>query len=156
MVSEIEACPVCAVPEAGEFLAEYTAWLWGCGATAIRIEKNVWRMAEAFGLEVAVALLPRHIELTLRACGTGERTVVIRKMAACGISFDINTRLSRLSWEVADRKIGFHEACRRFDLIKETKPTAWWETLLLASLGGMPWLWRWFSRPLSPAFISSR
>ena len=113
MVSEIEACPVCAVPEAGEFLAEYTAWLWGCGATAIRIEKNVWRMAEAFGLE---------------------RTVVIRKMAACGISFDINTRLSRLSWEVADRKIGFHEACRRFDLIKETKPTAWWETLLLASL----------------------
>lgn len=134
MVSEIEACPVCAVPEAGEFLAEYTAWLWGCGATAIRIEKNVWRMAEAFGLEVAVALLPHHIELTLRACGTGERTVVIRKMAACGISFDINTRLSRLSWEVADRKIGFREACRRFDQIKETKPTAWWETLLLASL----------------------
>ena len=134
MVSGIEARPVCAVAQAGEFLADYTAWLWGSGATAIRIEKNVSRMADAFGLEAAVALLPRHVELAIGNGCPGERTVIIRKMASCGISFDINTRLSRLSWEIADRKIGFRQACQRFEIIKKTKPTAWWETLLLASL----------------------
>lgn len=28
----------------GRFLAEYSAWLWGSGATCVRIDKNVSRM----------------------------------------------------------------------------------------------------------------
>ena len=38
------------VSESGEFLAEYTAWLWGCGATAIRIEKK--RRADSPGARI--------------------------------------------------------------------------------------------------------
>ncbi len=134
MISKEKETADLSVDEVGEFLAEYTAWLWGSGSTAIRIEKNVGRMAKTFGCEMDVALLPRHIELAIGASLTGERTVIIRKMAACGISFDINTRLSRLSWEIADGKIGFEEASRRFERIKEVSPTNRWEVLMLASL----------------------
>ena len=117
------------VSESGEFLAEYTAWLWGCGATAIRIEKNVGRIARALGFDMDLTLLPHHIELGLGKPDTGERIVIIRKVAQCGVSFDINARLSRLSWEIADGKVGFAEAKKRFGRIMKTPPTGRWEVL---------------------------
>ena len=43
------------------FLAEYAAWLLGCGATCIRIEKNVRRMAHAFHVEMSIALMPSYV-----------------------------------------------------------------------------------------------
>lgn len=118
----------------GEFLADYTAWLWGCASTCIRIEKNVSRMAKAFGVEAEVTLMPRHIQLALGDETSPCRMVIVRKTMKCGISFDINTRLSRLSWEVADGRIGFAGACARFEQIKQTRPTNPWEVLVLTSL----------------------
>ncbi len=123
-----------AFEEAGEFLADYTAWLWGSGSTCIRIEKNVGRMAKALGVTTQITLLPRHIELAVGAERNPCRAVIVRKTAACGISFDINARLSRLSWELADGKIDFHTAISRFNRIKTTAPTNRWQVLILASL----------------------
>ena len=34
------------------FLSDYAAWLMGCGATCARIEKNIRRMSEAFGMPI--------------------------------------------------------------------------------------------------------
>lgn len=118
-----------------DFLAEYTAWLWGCGATCIRIEKNVARLSEALGVEADVTVMPRHVELYARSpLGDAELPVVIRKAPHCGLNFTINTRLSRLSWEVADGKIGYSEAVARFKEIIASPPTGRNEVLLLASL----------------------
>lgn len=116
------------------FLAEYAAWLLGCGATCIRIEKNTRRMAGAFGLVLDISIMPTHIFVSVGR-GEGERAEsVMRKTAPCGISFNLNARLSRLSWEVADNHIAFAEAAARFNDIKSSRPTGDIEVLLLASL----------------------
>ena len=47
----------------GKFLANYAATLLKCGATSVRIEKNVCRIAEAYGLKAEV-----FHHLAMRGC----------------------------------------------------------------------------------------
>lgn len=122
------------VNEACRFLADYAAWLLGCGATCIRIEKNVRRMSEAFGLQTELAVMPRHIHLSVRGSREPVACAELQRQRPAGISFDLNTRLSRLSWEVADGKVGFAEACRQLDAMPQVRPVSPSLVLLLASV----------------------
>ncbi len=118
----------------GEFLSEYSAWLLGCGATCIRLERNVNRMAAVLGCGAVMTILPRHIHLTVcRKDKTDSYTCIAGTMAV-PISFDINTKLSELSWALADGKIGFAEARERFAAIIGAPAAARGQVLLLASL----------------------
>lgn len=119
---------------ASAFLADYASLLAGCGATCIRIEKNIGRMAGAFGLESDIAIMPTHVYVTVWNGDMSQNSMTIRKTAGCGISFNLNARLSRLSWEVADNHLDLHAAAERFERIKETPPTGKNEVLLLTSL----------------------
>lgn len=116
------------------FLADYTAWLWGCGATCIRIHKNVARMAEALGVEADVTILPHHVEISVKDHQGVSIPLVCSPIHQAGIDFAMNTRLSRLSWSLADGKIDFHEAQKAMHLITHAPKTAWWQVLLLTSL----------------------
>lgn len=118
----------------GAFLAEYAAWLIGCGATCIRVDKNCRRMAASWGLGVDLTVMPAHINVSVWGADPVDAVVVVRRAVACGISFNINAKLSRLSWEVADDGLGFDETRARFDDIVKTRPTDAREVLLLASL----------------------
>lgn len=120
--------------EKGAFLAEYASWLSGCGATCIRIEKNTRRMAASFGIGFDISVMPTHVYVSVWRDNAADAYVVMRKTAACGISFNLNAKLSRLSWEIADQGLDFAGAEQRFNDIKQTKPTDKWEVLLLASL----------------------
>ena len=115
------------------FLADYAALLSGCGATCIRIEKNTRRMASAFGVECDITIMPTHIYVSLADNDSTERCMAMRKTAACGISFELNAKLSRLSWEVADNKLDINTAIEHFNKIKQTKHTGKWEVLILTS-----------------------
>ena len=92
------------------FLSAYTSWLAGCGATCIRLEKNVGRIAAAYGMNVEIAMMPRHIHLSVWNSSHSEVVTAISSAKAIPVSFDINTRLSRLSWDIADGRIGFDDA----------------------------------------------
>ena len=123
------------VREAGVFLAEYTAWLWSCGATCIRTEKNVTRMADAFAMDADVSIMPGHVQVSVcPRTGDGETILLTRRIRPCGINFSMNASLSRLSWEVADGKADFATAVRRMEAIVATPPTDRREVLMLASL----------------------
>lgn len=100
--------------EEGQFLSDYAALLLGCGATCIRIEKNVGRIARSCGLTTDLIILPADILLTVRkddnrqvsyTCTAGIRNT--------GISFFLNTELSKLSWLVAEGKMDVREAAER-------------------------------------------
>lgn len=117
--------PVTAVPDCGLahgtslkeiclFLAEYSAWLLGSGATSIRLERNVHRMAESMGCRAEMTILPRHIHMTVFLTDCSDSYTYIIATRPMPISFDINTRLSRLSWSMADDRISFAEAKERF------------------------------------------
>lgn len=119
--------------DAGRFLAVYAAWLLGCGATCIRIEKNVRRMAEAWGVSSELVILPAHIQLV--ACDTaGRQSHNIEPVRHTAISFNINTCLSKLSWAVADEHISLAEAQSRLESIVRMPPSGKWTVWLLASL----------------------
>ena len=45
------------------FLSEYVTWLMSSGATCIRIEKNVARIAKAWNVDVRMTIMPSHIML---------------------------------------------------------------------------------------------
>ena len=47
------------------FLSEYAVSLLGCGATCIRLEKNINRMAAVFGKKVDLTIMPRHVHMTV-------------------------------------------------------------------------------------------
>ena len=119
--------------ETAAFLAEYVSLLSGCGATCIRIEKNTRRMAEAFGVNIDIFIMPAHVTVSVWNTDRSQTEMAQRKTASCGISFDLNTRLSQLSWKVADNSLPLHTAVERFQCIKTTKPTGKWEVLILAS-----------------------
>ncbi len=123
--------------EVALFLADYASSLLGCGATCIRIEKNVLRMAEAFRMEIELAIMPANVHLSVNDPERDERYATIRKIRKTGISFDINTRLSKLSWDVADHKITFAEAQTLFDEILLTPHANQLMVLILASAANM-------------------
>lgn len=116
------------------FLSDYAAWLLGSGSTCIRLERNVDRMAKTWNCHAVMTILPRHIHMTVSSLDHSESFTYISATGCYGISFDINSKLSSLSWEVADQRIDFHEARRRFDQIIQTKPETPSLVLLLASL----------------------
>ena len=120
--------------EVSLFLADYAAWLHGAGATCIRLERNVSRMAEALGCEAVMTILPRHIHLTTYTMGCSESYTYIAATRQMPISFDINTKLSSLSWKLADGRIDFKEARRKFETITGTPAERPQLVLLLASL----------------------
>ena len=119
--------------ETAAFLAEYASLLLGCGSTCIRIEKNTRRMAEAFGVNIDIFIMPAHVTVSVWNTDRSQTEMAQRKTASCGISFDLNTRLSQLSWKVADNSLPLHTAVERLQCIKTTKPTGNWEVLILAS-----------------------
>lgn len=116
------------------FLAEYAACMLRCGATCIRIRKNVARMAGAFGVEAQVAIMPRHVHVAVREAGGGRSQYETCWTQGGGISFRINSELSKLSWEVADGKADFAQACHAFEQIRKAPCENRWLVLLLASL----------------------
>lgn len=122
------------VKEACIFLSEYAAWLLGCGATCIRIEKNVRRMANAWQVTAQIIILPGHIHLVVWDQPHAHSYSNIERIRHTGISFCINTRLSNLSWAVADQALDFAGARASMDRIVQTPPLHPWLVSLLASL----------------------
>ncbi len=119
------------------FLADYAANMLGCGATCIRIEKNVNRISKALGVETELTIMPAHVQLSIMDSNNRNSYYEIRRMRPKGISFNINTQLSKLSWDLADGRLGFDDAQILLKQIVKTAPINKWEILVCASLANM-------------------
>ncbi len=116
------------------FLSEYSAWLLGSGATSIRLERNVRRMADSLDCRAEMTILPRHIHMTVFLPDHSDSYTYIIATHPMPISFDINTKLSRLSWSMADDGLGLDEVKERFNRIIKTPQANRHLVLLLASI----------------------
>lgn len=120
------------VSQTSKFLSEYAVELFGSGCTCIRLDKNIRRIAASLGMEVEFSVLPRHLHITVSKGEETSTTVVgIREMP---ISFSKITDLSRLSWEIADGKISFHEANDLLPRIIKCSAVKQWHLVLLVAL----------------------
>lgn len=123
------------VKEACIFLSDYAVWLLSCGATCIRIEKNVARMADKWGMKTDLIILPAHIQMVVWDAQHEHSYSNMERVRHTGIRFDMNTCLSRLSWMVADGKTDFAGARKRLAEIKKQKPLIGkWGVLLLVAM----------------------
>ena len=94
--------PTFPVNKTSTFIAEYAAWLYGCGATCTRIRENVARIAKKWNITCQLLIMPGSVELMVFDPTTNQSSVVIKRAPHTGISFYKNTYLSRLSWNIAD------------------------------------------------------
>ncbi len=97
------------------FLARYGTALLGCGATCIRLEKNIDRIAASWGMKTSITIMPRHLHITVTDPGSDDLFTAIDEVSPAAVSFSLNTRLSRLSWEVADCHLNYDNTVERFD-----------------------------------------
>lgn len=115
------------------FLSRYSAWLLGSGATSIRLEKNVCRIANAYGKEAELFIMPRHIHLSIWERGKTDVTTSIAAVNHTAISFNLNTELSKLSWEIADKKLDFTEVQDLFEHYIHSDCQNKWLVLMLVA-----------------------
>ena len=124
-------CEKAAPNAVAQFLAEYTTMLYNCGATCIRMERNVGRIAMALGVKADMTLLPRHINLSV-SNSDGSGVCNLTTPAGNGaVSFAVNTRLSRLSWRMADGTMTLEQAQNELKRIGASKGTDKWALLML-------------------------
>lgn len=118
------------------FLADYSARLLGSGATCIRLEMNVRRMAAAYGCHADVTILPRHIQVDVNPLdhSAGTRSQATVPVPPGPVSYNINTRLSALSWKIADRRLPLTTARRLYRTIICNDPQNPLLVLVLVSL----------------------
>lgn len=115
------------------FLSRYSARLIGAGATCIRLEKNVGRIARACGMQAELYITPRHVHISVWEKGATTVNTSIATVNHPCISFNLNTHLSELSWKMADGKISFRDAERIFHhLISADRQNKWLVMILVA------------------------
>lgn len=115
------------------FLRDYTTKLYASGATTIRIEQNLVRIAEAWDTKADFSILPTCIVLTLWDKNENCSYDVVGKIPADSINFHTITELSCLSWEIHDKKLSVDDAAEAYHNILETKRLSPWLVLVLTS-----------------------
>lgn len=114
------------------FLSQYAVRLLGCGATCIRLEKNISRIARRYGYTADFSIMPRHIHMCVRKGDDSFTSVATVQNSV--IDFDLNTRLSRLSWRIADSDISLARAGMIFEGLIRPRRGNPWTVLLLVSM----------------------
>lgn len=127
-------CEMHNAAEVCEFLSEYAVLLFGSGATCVRMERNIIRMAEAAGMRIAFAVMPRHIHLTVFDDKNHDTATSISSIQELPVNFNKIALLSKLSWQFADHQITFQECRERFKKIEKISCLDYRKVLFLISL----------------------
>lgn len=137
------------------FFADYATTMLGCGATCIRITKNVNRMAAALGVMADMVILPAHITVTVANPEDGEVVCFLtKKTVEMPISFSLNTALSKLSWRLYEKRVSFDEAMEEFGREKSIKPINKWLVLLLVVFANASFCWIFGGDSIAMAIVA--
>ncbi len=124
----------------GVFLTDYAAKMLECGATTARIEKNVLRMAEAYGFRSAVNIFPLHVEVVLsdgdskgrdivddhnpgaereqiKTAASADAVIRTKAIRDSNINYNTISELSKLSWNCFDCRLSLEETRQRYQKI---------------------------------------
>ena len=118
----------------GRFLVSYSSGVLSCGATTLRTEKNVMRMARRFGVDTQLTILPMHCVLSVRDGADGSDRVLLSGQYSVGVNFQSITALSRLSWKVADEGLSIGQACRMLRFIMSRQRHPRWLVTMMAGV----------------------
>lgn len=104
------------------FLCDYAGVMVGCGASGLRIQKNIERMAYRYGCRPLIELTPSTVKIQLSTADNAQRAFRSEVVVHSGISFSKIRKLSSLSWDIADDLTDYDSALLRFRQICDEKP----------------------------------
>ena len=119
----------------GHLLAQYVAIMVASGTHSSRISRSAKRIAEAYGYDLRINLSLRNLSVML--CEPEDPSNHYYELIAvpvAPISLSNNADLSRLSWEVYDKKMPVEEFEAKFNKIISTPRYSHWVVALMASL----------------------
>ncbi len=115
------------------FLSEYASMLMGSGVHTSRVIRNTKRIAQALDVEVSISNLHKSLILSATNNETGDSYNTLSEIPHAPISFEINTNLSRLSWEAVDENLSFDEIKERYTKLINKPKLHFIVILILAS-----------------------
>lgn len=118
--------------EKGEFLCLYASTLYSCGATTMRIDKNLRRIAKCWQCSADFSVSPTCVLVTLTDDEGGSFTMS-RSIPKDKINFDTITLLSALSWDIHDHGLDITQAREQYDAAVSRKRLNPWLVCVLAS-----------------------
>ncbi len=118
--------------EKGIFLRDYTTTMYMNGATTIRIEKNLERIAATWNTTADFSVLPTCIILSLWSKECEIVYNISGNISTEKLNFQTITELSRLSWDIHDRGLDVQRArCGFNEIIHKKRYSLWLVTLLV-------------------------
>ena len=119
----------------GHILAQYVAIMVASGTHSSRISRSAKRIAESYGYDLRINLSLRNLSIMLcESEDPSNHYYELIAVPAAPISLSNNADLSRLSWEVYDKKMPVEEFEAKFNKIISTPRYSHWVVALMASL----------------------
>lgn len=99
------------------FIAEYATHLMGAGVHTSRAVRNSKRIASAFDVQVNIGVFHSNIIITVIDNKTQKIWNEMVDIPARPISFELNSELSALSWDVGDKNLSLEQLKARYQEI---------------------------------------
>jgi uncharacterized membrane protein YjjP (DUF1212 family) len=119
--------------EVSKFLSDYSTCLMAVGVQTSRIVRNASRIAQTFGLSVEMTVFLKTIILTVWDSEGNHSYSTVGQVKPKGLNFEMNARLSQLSWECRDKRLSLSELEARYNEIISKPRVSKWVVLVLVS-----------------------
>lgn len=116
------------------FIAEYASVLLGSGVHCSRVLRNSRRICESYGLDLNMTIFATSIILTVMDKVEDELYTEVVVIPQLPVSFELNSELSALSWEVYDKRIQIDSLRRKYEEIVRRPRLNHWVVTFLVSL----------------------
>ncbi|BEG98535.1 threonine/serine ThrE exporter family protein [Bacteroides sedimenti] len=119
--------------ELSKFLSDYSTSLMAVGVHSSRIVKTTSRIAESFGFYVDMTIFQKTIIMTLRDKDNTHSYSTVNKIKSMALNFEINSRLSSLSWEAYDEHLSLDELKEKYtEILNKPRLNKWLVLFLVA------------------------
>lgn len=117
-----------------QFMAEYASRLIGSGVHTSRVLRNSKRIGVAYGVEIRMTAFQRTIVLTIYDPQDQDSHTEVVEIPSYPISFEWNSELSSLSWEIHDKHLTLEQSRARYEQIVSQPKMSPHTVLLLVGL----------------------
>ncbi len=119
--------------EVSKFLSDYSTCLMAVGVQTSRIVRNTSRIARTYGLTVEMTVLLKTIVMTVWDSEHTHSYSAVGQVKPKGLNFEMNARLSQLSWECQDKQLSLDELQLKYETIVSKPRVSKWIVLILVS-----------------------
>ena len=116
-----------------KFISDFSTCMMAVGAQTSRIERNALRIAKAYHLKAEMLFFQKTMVMTLWDSRNEHSYSMVSRIKPMPLNFEINARLSHLSWRIHDEHIPLNRASKLCQRILDRPRVNPWIVLWLVS-----------------------